>query len=90
MRLTTDKKVTIPGFPELPGTTEIGTLSGRFSHDRQWLVFRYGVVNDRLAKCDEDYEETALWVVLVCDIDNPVYTGKPFDSWMPQICDRVV
>jgi hypothetical protein len=77
MRLTTDKKITIPGFPELPGTTEIGTLSGRFSHDRQWLVFRYGVVNDRLAKCDED-------------IDNPVYTGKPFDSWMPQICDRVV
>lgn len=62
---------TIPALTDFPSVpNEIGTLSGVWSNDNQWRLFRYGKVAERRARFEDDPTSTALFVVKSSDIDR--------------------
>jgi hypothetical protein len=73
-------------FDSLP--TTVGTLAGVWSADRKWFVFRYGCVAGRMARWDERYLATALFVAPWAEFERlaAANAGQPFDSWVPQCC----
>lgn len=87
--------VSIETLPQLKDFSSIpdriGTTSGVFSHDRKWFMFRYGIVEDRMARWDESHHETALFVVEWAEFErlSAQNAGKPFDSWVPQ-CSKLL
>lgn len=77
---------TLEAFASVPSTA--GTLAGVLSTDGQWLLFRYGIVDGRMARWDEEYAETGLFVANWPEFErlSSQNKGKPFDSWVPGCC----
>jgi hypothetical protein len=80
----------LDAFSHVPST--VGTLAGVFSADGEWLLFRHGIVAGRMARWDEEYAETGLFVAYWPEFERLAEEnkGKPFDSWAPSCCNALL